>query len=114
MNTRPLLIAAGLFIAAQSALADGDTANGQKLFQGGPCSSCHGKDGLGTANQYPILAGQYKDYLIQALREYKNGGRNNPIMKGMAANLSDQDIKDIAEYLSGLPGPLGTIPKAGD
>ncbi|MGE5625053.1 MAG: c-type cytochrome [Bacillota bacterium] len=113
MNKK-VILAAALLIAAPAVFADGDAANGEKLFQGGPCTSCHGKDALGTSGQFPALAGQYKDYLIQALHEYKNGGRGNPIMKGMAANLSDQDIKDIAEYLSGLPGPLGTIPKAGD
>ncbi len=107
-------LAAVLLIAAPTAFADGDAAKGEKLFQGGPCTSCHGKDGLGTAGQFPILAGQYKDYLIQALHEYQKGDRNNPIMKPMAASLSDQDIRDIAEYLSGLPGPLGTIPKAGE
>ena len=109
-----MILLATLMLAAPAAFADGDAANGEKLFQGGPCTSCHGKDGLGTSSQFPILAGQYKDYLIQALHQYKNGGRSNPIMKGMAANLSDQDIKDIAEYLSALPSPLGTLPKAGE
>lgn len=113
MNKK-LILAAALLAAAPAAFADGDAANGEKLFQNGPCTSCHGKDALGSADQYPMLAGQYKDYLIQALRQYKNGGRNNPIMKGMAANLTDQDIKDIAEYLSALRSPLKTIPKAGD
>ena len=107
-----ILTTAGLLLGAQVALADGNAANGEKLYQGGPCSSCHGKDALGTADQYPMLAGQYKDYLIQALHEYQDGQRNNPIMKGMAATLSAQDIKDIAEYLSGLPSPLTNIPKA--
>ena len=113
MNKK-IVLAAALLALAPTAFADGDAANGEKLFQGGPCTSCHGKDGLGTAGQFPILAGQYKDYLIQALHQYKDGQRTNPIMKGMAANLSDQDIKDIAEYLSGLPSPLGTLAKAGD
>lgn len=113
MNKK-LILAATLLAAAPAAFADGDAVNGEKLFQNGPCTSCHGKDALGSADQYPMLAGQYKDYLIQALHQYKNGGRNNPIMKGMAANLTDQDIKDIAEYLSALRSPLTTIPKAGD
>ena len=110
---KKLILAVALSLAAPAAFADGDAANGEKLFQNGPCTSCHGKDALGTAPQFPILAGQYKDYLMQALHEYKNGGRNNPIMKGMAEPLSDQDIKDLAEYLSHLPGPLGTLPHGG-
>jgi cytochrome c553 len=113
------LILAALGLAAPAAFADGDAANGQKIFENGhagnpPCASCHGKDALGTSPQFPILAGQYKDYIIQALHEYQKGGRGNPIMKGMAGSLTDQDIKDLAEYLSALPGPLGTLPKGGD
>ena len=93
-----LILAAGLVLASGAAFADGDAAHGKQLVDG-TCAACHGANGISTSDQFPILAGQYKDYLIQALHEYKNGGRNNPIMKGMASGLSDQDIKDVAEYL---------------
>jgi cytochrome c553 len=103
-----ILAAAGLALAAQAARADGDVQAGQQKSQA--CAACHGANGISSSDQFPILAGQYKDYIVQALHEYKDGGRNNPIMKGMAANLSDQDIKDLAAYFSSLPGPLHPLP----
>jgi len=106
-----ILAALGLMLSAQAALADGDAAAGKDKAQ--TCAACHGANGISTSDQFPILAGQYKDYIIQALHEYKDGQRNNPIMKGMASGLSDDDIRNLAEYFSGLPGPLNNIPKAG-
>jgi cytochrome c553 len=97
-----------LLLTANVAQADGDAAAGKQKAQA--CAACHGADGISTSDQFPILAGQYKDYLVQALHEYKNGGRSNPIMKGMAGGLSEEDIRDLAEYFSGLPGPLHTLP----
>lgn len=67
------------------------------------CFACHGKDGNSVDPQYPRLAGQYNLYLQQVLKEYKDGQRNNPIMMGMVATLSDKDIENIAEYFSTLP-----------
>jgi cytochrome c553 len=64
------------------------------------CQSCHGVDGNSTNPQFPRLAGQYPDYLMQALAEYKSGERKNPIMSGFAATLSQQDIADIAAYFA--------------
>ena len=62
------------------------------------CVACHGDDGRGTAPNYPVLAGQYADYLALALRQYRSGERNNPLMSPFAANLSDADIADLAAY----------------
>ncbi|MGB6604501.1 MAG: cytochrome c [Steroidobacteraceae bacterium] len=75
------------------------------------CVSCHGQDGVAVAPMYPSLAGQHEDYLVRALDEYKRGGRKNPIMKGFAANLSDEDIETIAQYFSHLTPSLGTEPR---
>ena len=111
MKTATLILAAGLLVTAQAALADGDAAAGKDKAQ--TCAACHGLNGISTSPQFPILAGQYKDYIIQALHEYKSGARTNPIMKGMASGLSEDDIQNLAEYFSGLPGPLHTIPQAG-
>ena len=107
-----ILAALGLMLSAQATLADGDAAAGKDKAQ--TCAACHGANGISTSDQFPILAGQYKDYIIQALHEYKDGQRNNPIMKGMASGLSDDDIRNLAEYFSGLPGPLNNIPKGGN
>lgn len=64
------------------------------------CESCHGQTGVSIADQYPNLAGQYADYIVQVLHEYKSGQRDNAIMKGFAAQLSEKDMQDIADYFS--------------
>ena len=75
------------------------------------CVSCHGQDGIAVAPIYPSLAGQHEDSLVRALNEYKHGGRKNPVMKGFAANLKDEDIGQIAAYFSTLSPSLGTEPR---
>jgi cytochrome c553 len=72
------------------------------------CVSCHGTDGVGITPNYPTLAGQHEDYLVRAMDEYKKGGRKNPIMKGFATNLKDEDIDVIAHYFSRLKPSLAT------
>jgi cytochrome c553 len=75
------------------------------------CVSCHGQDGVAIAPIYPSLAGQHEDYIVRALNEYKHGGRKNPVMKGFAANLKDEDIAQIAAYFSRLAPGLATEPR---
>jgi len=100
-----LLMAAVMGAATLSAQA-ADAAKGEKLAQA-QCVACHGKDFVTpVAPTYPKLAGQYADYLEKALRDYQSGGRKNPIMGGIAKPLSRADIRDLADYLAGLPGPL--------
>ena len=85
---------------AMSAQAGGNAQKGkQKAAQ--VCGACHGAEGnKPSAPDQPVLAGQYYDYLVQALGDYKNGRRTNPIMKGFAAQLSKQDIEDVAAWFS--------------
>lgn len=97
-------IAASLAVSA-SAFARGDIENGKKLST--TCQACHGTDGAAkTDPQYPRLAGQYADYLARALHEYKIGDRKNAIMATFSANLSEQDMQDLAAYFSSLPSAL--------
>jgi cytochrome c553 len=73
------------------------------------CVACHGTDGVGIMAEYPILAGQQEDYLVQALHAYKSGARKNAIMAGMAAPLKDQDIRELAQYYAAQrPGLCAT------
>lgn len=72
------------------------------------CAACHGTDGKAPQALYPHLAGQYANYLEQALREYRDGTRKNPIMAGQATALTDADIRQLAAYFSAQPGPLYT------
>jgi cytochrome c553 len=85
---------------ASTVHAGGDPAKGQqKAAQ--VCAACHGADGnKPSAPDQPVLAGQYYDYLVRALSDYKIGRRNNPIMKGFAGQLSKQDIEDLAAWFS--------------
>ena len=69
------------------------------------CAACHGPDGnKPLMPDYPILAGQHADYLAATLKKYKNGKRANPIMMGMAATLSDEDILNVAAYFAAQKG----------
>jgi cytochrome c553 len=100
---RSVIIAACVLTAAPAFAAD--RAKGEQLAQ--QCAACHGKDYASpTDPTYPKLAGQYPDYLEKALRDYQTGARKNAIMAGIAKPLSRDDIRNLAAYLSGLPGPL--------
>jgi cytochrome c553 len=70
------------------------------------CQACHGMDGNSSIPDNPKLAGQYRDYLAKALRDYKSGARKNPIMQGMAQPLTDADIANLAAYFSAQPSVL--------
>lgn len=72
-----------------------------------PCAACHGPDGNSQAPDFPRLAGQYYDYLVKALEDYKTGARKNPIMAPQAANLSVRDMQDLAAYYSHQQGLVG-------
>jgi cytochrome c553 len=80
--------------------ARGNAENG-KAKAAQVCAACHGADGnKPSAADQPILAGQHYDYLVRAMTDYKIGRRNNPIMKGFAAQLSKQDIEDLAAWFA--------------
>ena len=108
-----LLFAAGGAYAEEhaTAAAGGGQSTEQKAQA---CFACHGDKGVSQNPMYPNLAGQYQDYLQNALKSYKKanqskpGARKNPIMAGMAEGLSDQDIKALALYFSAQKGPLYT------
>lgn len=89
-------------VVCAPAMAAGDAGAGQQKSQ--LCQACHGADGRGTNPTYPILAGQHESYLAQSLKAYRDGARSNAVMAGMAANLSDQDIADLAAYYAGMTG----------
>ena len=84
--------------SATVALAAGDPAAGKA--KSATCAACHTADGNSTNPQYPKLAGQSADYLFKQLQDYKSGARANPIMLGMVAPLSPQDMEDLAAYFA--------------
>ncbi len=67
------------------------------------CMSCHGVDGISRTPLVPNLAGQKEAYLIKALKDYREGRRDNAIMRSMASDLSDGDIADLAAFFAGMP-----------
>lgn len=96
-----------------AAAADKDLATlGQKLWRGGnaasgvpACAGCHGPAGAGLPGQYPRLAGQYAEYIGAQLKAFKEGGRaNDPngAMRGVAARLTEREIRAVSEYAAGL------------
>jgi cytochrome c553 len=109
MNTMFARLALLILIPASSAFAaeSGSLEAAKVLAQ--PCQACHGADGNSTAPIYPRLAGQYADYLARALHEYRDGGRVNPIMAVYVEKLTDQDIRNLANYFSAMPGKLGDL-----
>ena len=89
---------------AKETQAKDDIANGKRLTY--TCAGCHGVPGYQNAYpnyRVPRIAGQHKQYLITALHEYKSGARKHPTMNAQMYDMPDQDIKDIAAYLSSLP-----------
>lgn len=77
------------------------------------CAACHGAHGISKNPKYPILAGQYPNYIVQALKEYKSGKRKNAIMNSMAANLTPAQMEKLAQYFGRQPTPLREVPVPG-
>ena len=68
------------------------------------CVGCHGPDGNSLVPTFPKIAGQYQDYLLHALKSYKNGNRNNAIMNGIASTLSDEQMIILSKYYASQVG----------
>ena len=87
------------------AFAKGDPAKGKTLAY--TCTGCHGIAEYKNAYpsyRVPKIGGQNEQYIIAALTGYKKRERNHPTMQAQAQSFSDQDIADIAAYLSSLKG----------
>jgi|TARA_R100001143_G_scaffold5797_1_gene8497 cytochrome c553 len=98
MKCFKLFVLLAAVVATPFALAEGDPEAGKEKAQ--VCAACHGPDGNSPSGQYPSLAGQGEPYLIKQLKAYKSGARENAIMQGQAANLSEQDMQDLAAFFA--------------
>jgi len=96
-----------LFGFSNMAFAQGDVAAGKT--KSATCVACHGEDGNSASNLYPKIAGQHPSYLEKQLTQFKNGERSDPIMLGMVAALSEQDIKDLAAYYASQAATPETV-----
>lgn len=120
-------VALGSASLANVASAAGNVANGKALVEKAQCAACHGANlNAPISPEYPKLAGQYADYVYNALRAYQNEaslvyGRSNAIMKSQVmsnAAMVDKDgkpraftapeLRDISAYIESLPGDLVT------
>ena len=91
LGTRPLL-------AADTAAGEQKSAN---------CVGCHGPKGKSNSDQWPHLAAQQASYLVKQLSAFKTGARNNLVMQAMAANLTDEDMTNLAVYYASQPAVSG-------
>jgi cytochrome c553 len=97
--------------AAAPAAASAPMAKGQETATQ-VCGACHAFDGTRGAPTFPILQGQHADYLYKQLTEFKSSKRDNPIMAGMAAMLSDEDARTMAAFYAGKKAEPGTARSA--
>ena len=88
-------IATTLIVNSSIALA-GDAAAGKTKSQA--CAGCHGMNGTSNNPMYPNLAGQKENYLEKAIKDYRDGKRNDPMMSSMVKGLSDADAADLAAF----------------
>lgn len=101
------LAALAFSLAATTASAERGNAEAGKA-KVGVCVACHGPDGNGGADPaWPKLAAQSAEYIAKQLADFKSGARKDPIMQGMVAALSPQDMKDIGAYYEGLKAKPG-------
>ena len=109
---RPFVL--GLLASAAFAAHAGDgriPTDQDKLPKGVPaapavaaqCMACHGPAGQSQYDDWPALAGQKQSYLLQQLQDFKSGARKDPMMAPVVVNLSDADMKKLAEHFSAQP-----------
>ncbi|MGZ5086287.1 MAG: c-type cytochrome [Usitatibacter sp.] len=93
------LVDASAGAAAPPSAAKPDAERGKQIATT-VCAACHGPVGLSTAPTNPNLAGQHGDYIAAQLALFKSGARPSPIMQGMAAGLSPEDMRSVGVYFS--------------
>ena len=105
----------GAYFGSQTAKNDKARSNGagsvgEKIYRGGiadtgvpACASCHGPAGAGVPVLFPRLAGQHADYTLAQMNAFRTGERANaPMMRTIAAKMTDQDMVAVADYIQGL------------
>lgn len=112
---KKLVIVALFLFGATASAQEGDAAKGAELAV--TCAACHGQDGNSANAIWPKLAGQSAKYLEKQIKDFQAGskdqsqGRYDASMAPMVANLSEQDIADLAAYYAGQETQLGAVKK---
>ncbi|RYE42951.1 MAG: cytochrome c4 [Hyphomicrobiales bacterium] len=99
-------LAAGEAPAAAPKAAKPDLVKGEASYTA-VCAACHAADGNSSIVANPKLAQQHPEYLVKQLQEFKSGKRNDPVMKGMAALLSDDDMRNVSWWLASKAAKTG-------
>jgi len=102
----PAVLFAALGYSGLAAAQNNDVKQKAQSTATQVCAACHASDGNSTSPANPKIAGQFPEYLHKQLGDFKAQGgkkaaRENPIMAGMVANLSDADMKGLAAYFAG-------------
>lgn len=87
-----------LVMAGSMNVAAGDADAGKAKST--TCAACHGAAGTSSIPNYPNLCGQKEAYLVKSIKAYQSGARTEPMMKPMVANLSDEDVANLAAFFS--------------
>lgn len=66
------------------------------------CASCHSANGAGVPGEFPRLAGQHPEYILEQLKLFRSGDRKNAIMQDIASRMTDPDLAAVADYAAGL------------
>jgi cytochrome c553 len=103
MKTVAFLLSSLLLAATAHASEPAAAVAKPDLAKGGAistqvCAACHTADGTRGAPANPIIAGQHAEYLVKQLTEFKAGKRKNAVMQGMAAPLSEEDIRNVSAF----------------
>ena len=110
MNNLNKIFSLLISVFITSSACAGSVSSGKELVDKNNCISCHGPDLKNPiAPAYPKIAGQYEDYIYFALKAYQvennpHVGRANAIMGSQAKQFSHSQLRDIAAYVSSLPG----------
>ena len=112
MKTVALLLSSLMLAVTAQANEPAAAAAKPDLAKGGAissqtCAACHTADGSRGSPANPILQGQHPEYLAKQLAEFKSGKRKNPVMSGMAAPLSEEDIRNVAAFYAGKTAKPG-------
>ena len=104
MHKRHLIVLglSAVSLVFSSAALAWNAERGQSISQ--VCAACHGPTGTSIAPDFPNIGGQHRDYLYRALLDYKLGNRQDPIMAGQVAELSRQDMRDLAAFYAAQEG----------
>lgn len=103
-------VSAYLATLGNETVAAGGT-EGASFDKAATCAACHGANGISINAAWPTLAGQHEDYLLNALEQYRDGTRTDPVMTAQAALIAEEDLAKLAYYFSRLDGLETTKPE---